>query len=396
MSHTQRDPLRYILVGAGGHGALWCRSILPRLAQLGKATCIAAVDANKDRFKFAQDYLGLRPDDCFTNLMEALAARRGNFLINSTPTIHHEKVVDMALTFDLHILSEAPAADTVESAVRTYRKMKAAKKRMAVVSALRYEQDKQTLAEFLKGPQFGRLNYIVSRFTANFSKSPAFGKSRHEMFNPLLVEAGSMHFDILRLLTRSDIKSVFAHSWNPHWGEYKGDSCAHVLLQMKSGAHCVYEGAVTNASTLSGWGNEYIRAECEKATLELDRRSIRAITGGAINEPVVEYLPMAEQDAWGAPWLAELFCDWLRGGPEPPNTLKDHMHVMAATFAAIESANIGKAIDVDDYLKTHLKRIPKGSVNVGVVEPPRPADSRQSSSALDLLLEDPLEDILGR
>ena len=56
------DSLRYILVGAGGYGAHWCRFTLPRLKESGKAVCVAAVDTNPDAFKNAQQYLGVAPE----------------------------------------------------------------------------------------------------------------------------------------------------------------------------------------------------------------------------------------------------------------------------------------------------------------------------------------------
>src|SRR5262249_1852679 len=87
MMSGMSDTLRYIQVGVGTQGALWCRSVLPRLAQLGKAVCVGAVDANSERLKFPQEYLGLRPDQCFSSLIEALDSQAAHFVINSTPTV---------------------------------------------------------------------------------------------------------------------------------------------------------------------------------------------------------------------------------------------------------------------------------------------------------------------
>lgn len=375
------DPLKYIVVGTGGHGAVWCRSVLPRLAKLHKAVCVGAVDTVADRLSFARDYLKVPAKSCFTRLAEALEDRPADFLVNLTPTSQHERVIEMALTCDLHVLSEGPVAHAMDAAVRTYRKAKAARRKVAVTTGPRYDQDKQSLCEYLNGTKFGRINYIVSRFTQNLPRLNAWGKSRHEMLNPLLVEAGTHHIDTLRALCRSDPKTVFAMSWNPLWGEYKGDSSATVVMQMANGVHCTYEGSVSNASTLSPFNHEYIRAECEKATLELDKRTIRMITGGQHDQPLVETLPMLQNEVWANALLAEQFVDWIAGGPEPKNTLHNHMHVMAAVFGAVESAHTGKAIDVDDYLQRNLKAIPKGSVTLTPVKP-------------DPIFEDPLEDIL--
>ena len=59
-----------------------------------------------------------------------------------------------------------------------------------------------------------------------------------------------------------------------------------------------------------------------------------------------------------------------------------------------------KAIEVQDFLQENLQKIPKGSVMRSLPDTPKaaaePSTRSTSSSALDLLLEDPLEDILGR
>ena len=123
---------------------------------------------------------------------------------------------------------------------------------------------------------------------------------------------------------------------------------------MTNGVKCLYEGAKANASTLNGWGNDYLRAECRDGTLELDRRWLRVLRGGAWERPLAEDLPLRQQPAWTNAWLAELFVDWLGGGPTPPNCLDDNIQCCALLFAAIASAHTRKPVDVQAFLKKHL------------------------------------------
>src|SRR5688500_5761942 len=111
----QNQPLRYILVGTGGHGLHWCRDVLPSLAELGKARCAAAVDTNRQMHRTAQEHLGLPLERCYTDLSRALGENSADFIIIVVPPSYHEAVVDAALTPDLHILSEKPIADTMEA-----------------------------------------------------------------------------------------------------------------------------------------------------------------------------------------------------------------------------------------------------------------------------------------
>lgn len=402
LSIIMSEPLRYILVGAGGHGTVWARSALTRLKHLDKAVCAAVVDPIPERCKLACEYLDLTEQQVYTTLPEALDVRRSQFVVIAAPTRHHEKLLDIALAYEQHVLCETPMADTLEAAVRCYRKMKQARRKVVVTSTQRFEQDKQTLAEMLRGTEAGRLNYLICRCTMSLCKSPSWGRARHEMNDPVLIEAGVAHLDMLQALAGAEIQSVQAMGWNPPWGEYRSDSAHLVMLQMANGVHALYEAAVTNATALNPPGQEYIRAECERATLELDRGNLRLISGGSSGEPQIDYLPLLEGDAWGAAIVAEKFCDWLRGGPEAPCRLKEHMHAMAAACAASQSAQIGKSVRVDDLLLKHLKAMPKGTVKVGdeppqaVAAPEEAVEAPAPPEAALPFIDDPLEDILGR
>jgi hypothetical protein len=52
--------------------------------------------------------------------------------------------------------------------------------------------------------------------------------------------------------------------------------------------------------------------------------------------------------------VGELFCDWLRGGNDPPGAISDHVYTAAMVFAAIESATKQMPIDVQMFLKNHV------------------------------------------
>jgi predicted dehydrogenase len=348
------DPLRYVIVGTGGFGAYWCRFFLPRLTALGKARPVAAVDLRPDALLNAQQHLGLPADRCYADLNRALDENPADFIIVVVPPAHHEAVVDAALAHDLHILSEKPIADTMEASARIYHKVTAAGKKMAVTMSHRFDQDKQSLEAAVKSGKYGRLNYVVHRFTHDCRRFGSWGEFRHRIPDPLLVEGTVHHFDILRALTGADGQMVYATTWNPPWGEYAGDSTALINLTMTNGVPCAYEGAKANATTMNGWGNDYLRAECEYGTLELDRRQLRVLRSGPDGAPVAEPLPLLEQPVWMNAWLAEMFCDWLCGGPTPPNHLGDNLQCIALLFAAIESAHTHAPVDVQAYLQKHL------------------------------------------
>lgn len=352
-----KKPLRYIIVGIGEFGVYWCRDFLPRLAEMRKALPVAAVDINPQAVAKATQFLELPQDKCYTDIEKAFDENPAEFVIVVVPPASHESVVDMALAHDMHVLSEKPLADTMEASCRILNKVKAADKKMAVTMSHRFDQDKQSLEHAIKSGDYGRLNYIICRLTYNLRKFGAWGKFRHEMQDPILIEAAVHHFDVLRSLSGSDAQTVFARTWNPPWGEFAGDSTGFVMIEMKNGVKCFYEGAKANASTMSGWTTEYLRAECEHGTLELDKRRLRVLNSDAGEEPVSKGLPLLEQDVWMNSWLTEMFCDWLNGGTAPQSTVDDNIQCAALLFAAVESAHKGIVIDVQDFLQRHLSKM---------------------------------------
>ena len=348
-------PLRYIQIGTGGFGHHWCQAVLPRLRELGLAEPVAAVDTNPEALGNARKLLGLSDAQLYTTAEEALAAHKADFITIVVPPASHEAMVDLAVQHGCHILSEKPIADTMAACCRIYRKVTRAGLKMAVTMSHRFDRDKQSLEAAIRSGKYGRLNYVVHRFTHNCRASASWGKFRHEIPDPLLVEGTVHHFDILRALSGSNAKTVYARTWNPPWGEYAGDSTALIVMEMENGVRCQYEGAKANASTLNGWGDDYLRAECEGGTLELDRRWLRVLRGGPWERPLAEDLPLLQQPAWTNPWLAELFCRWLAGGDAPPNSLQDNIQCAALLFAAIESAHTAQPVDVQAFLTREME-----------------------------------------
>ena len=353
------EPLRYIHIGVGGFGQHWCTAVLPRLKQLGLAEAVAAVDVNRDVLTKAKSQLGLGDEQLYTSAAQALAEWQADFVTIVVPPACHEEMVDLAVEYGCHVLSEKPIADTMAACCRIYRKVKDANLKMAVTMSHRFDQDKQTLEREIKSGRHGRLSSLIGRNTWNCRKFASWGKFRHEIADPLLVEGTVHHFDIIRALSGADAQTVYAATWNPPWGEYAGDSNGLITMTMTNGVRVLYEGNKTSATALNGWGQDYFRAECEGATLELDNRRLRVMSD-LDGERVITEKQLVHQAAWTNAWLAELFVNWLNGGEAPPNTLDDNIQCCALLFAAIESAHTGNAIPVQDLLQTNMGAVGRG------------------------------------
>ncbi len=346
------DPLRFVLVGAGGMGASWCRDVFTHLRERGKGELVAAVDVVPEHLRNPQEILGLPADRCYTDLARALDENEADAVTIVTPPEHHEAVVDAALAHDLHVLSEKPIADSMEASCRVVKKVRATDRKMCVTMSRRFMQDALSLEALIRSGDYGRLNYLVQRVTYDWRRFGVWGEYRHRMADPLLVEGTVHHFDVHRALTGSDPATIYARTWNPPWGEYDGDSTALILIDMQNGTRVLWEGAKANASTLNEWHSAYVRAECEHGTLRLEAPDLRVLRG---DPPVAEELPLLPGGPWGNALIAEQFCDWVAGRrADHPTEVGDNLQCAAMVFAAIESSRTGQPVDVQAFVERHL------------------------------------------
>ena len=268
---------RMIQVGCGGFGRRWCAAFLPPNVEDGLIEVVAAVDVNPEALENAREHLGLGADRLYTDARKALDENPADFCAIVVPPAFHESIVDLALEHDLHVLSEKPIADTLEASVRIADKVEAAGKKMGVTMSHRFRQDITTLRREVRSGRHGALDYLVCRFTCACRTRGSWGPFRYDIPDPLMVEGSVHHLDLLVDLCGAPCETLYAQTWNPPWSEFKGDCQALVTMAQSNGARAFYEGAKANAVGLNGWSREYIRAECEKATLILDHGALERL-----------------------------------------------------------------------------------------------------------------------
>jgi len=346
---------RMIQVGTGGFGSAWCRAFLPPNIADGLVEVVAAVDANPVALVHAREGLGLPESRCYTDGRRAFDETEADFCSIVVPPAFHEQYVDLAVEHGLHILSEKPIADTLEASVRIAAKIRKACLKMGVAMSHRFDQDKTTLREEIRSGRYGPLDYLVCRFGCDCRRFGSWGVFRHQIPDALMVEGAVHHLDILADMAGGLCRTIYAQTWNPSWGEFAGDSQGLVIMSFENGPRAFYEGAKTNAVGLNCWTKEYIRAECEGATLILDQRRLERLPYG--HEGQGEVVPLREQPKWANTWLIEKFAKWLDGGPSMETNVEDNLQSVALVFGAIESSRTGQPVDVQGLLQDTRDRV---------------------------------------
>lgn len=347
---------RMILVGLGAKGRDWCKNDLPPNIVDGLIEVVAAVDIDPATLGYAQTSLGLRRDQCFTDVQTAFAGVRADCCAIVVTPAQHEAVVDAALEHNLHILSEKPIADTLAASARIAEKVRSAGVKMGVTMSHRYDQDKSTLRQELRSGRYGALDYLICHLTTDLRKYGSWGEFRHEIPDPLMVEGAVHHLDLLADLAGAKCDIIYAQTWNPPWGEYAGDSQALVTMTFENGSRAFFEGACANAVGLRDWSQETIRAECELATLVLNARRLERFTCDPArqrtnrSEGDGDDVPLLQRPKWMNTWLIEQFVHWLDGGEPMETNVEANLQSVALIFAAIESSQTGQPVKVQRML----------------------------------------------
>lgn len=356
------NKLRFIQIGLGGFGKVWCQNIIPQITDYTQL--VAAVDVNVETHKNAVEFCGLPLEKCYTSLRKALEENKADFITIVIPPAFHEEAVDIAIEFGCDIVCEKPYGDSIESSCRIYKKVKRAGRKMIITMSHRFAQDKQTLEAMIKSDKYGELNYIYSRLAMmrHRLKFQQRGNGHNLGAAGMISEATIHQLDIIRAMSGSNAKTVYAQVWSPEWHKDSShsiaDSC-YIMIEMENGVHAVCEQSFVNATILNEWGRDYIRAECKNATLELDNHEIqvRSHLGFPFEELSKIKNIEKEKSEWTHLALLRLFANWVNDGTEPLCSIEDNLQCAALTYAAIESTVTGKAVDVQEYLRFWINKI---------------------------------------
>ncbi|MCL2741837.1 MAG: Gfo/Idh/MocA family oxidoreductase, partial [Oscillospiraceae bacterium] len=220
----------------------------------------------------------------------------------------------------------------------------------------RFDQDKTGLRDLLRSGRCGELGYLVCRFTCDNRNHGDWGEFRYGIDDALMVEGSVHHLDILADLAGAKCDTIYAQTWKPAWGDFKGDCQGLVTMAFENGVRAIYEGAKANAVGLNGWANEYIRAECEKATVTVQNRRMEWFPYDPgkpreqRSEGSGEDVPLPEGGKWRNTLLIERFCRWLDGGPPMETRVEENLQSVALIFAAIKSSRTGLPVRVQELL----------------------------------------------
>ncbi len=322
--------MRTIVVGLGGRGQHWlyvCQEMRDRV------TVVAGVDPVAERREQAKAKFGLKDEQLFPSLEEALKAVEADFVLDVTPPAARERIAELALGHNLPVLAEKAMGEDWAMARRIADMVRRSGLTYMVAQNYRFNPLPRTTRRLLDEGFLG----VVNTVTVGFYRPWGMGAHYVEIPFALLIEMAVHHFDTLRYVLNRNAVRVWAHTWNAPWGWHKGDVGHAVVFEMEGGVMVTHHALGCSKGKPSPWQGEW-RIEGENGSLLWVENKLvygRSLPPEQATEQTLPLDPMPFADTKAV--LAE-FLSALAEKREPECSAQDNLHTLAMVFGAVESA----------------------------------------------------------
>ncbi|AQX78761.1 oxidoreductase [Plantibacter flavus] len=338
-------PVRLVLVGAGGMGRAWLRTILAN----PDTELVGVVDLDTALAESAVTEAGLvvGPGGVVvgTSVSVVAEATGADAVVNVTVPAAHHPVNTEALFAGLPVLCEKPIAPTVAQALSLAATAEASGQLLMTSQSRRYYASIAALRE-----QVATLGRLGSA-TTEFFKAPHFGGFREEMPHVLLVDMAIHAFDAARYVLGSDPIAVYCEEYNPGWSWFSADAAATAIFEFAGGVRYTYSGSWCADGVETSWNGSWrVNGEYGTAVWDGDSAPQRQLApqGGAPSAvETAELEPDVPEEIAGS--LVE-FVDALRTGRVPSGEVHANVLSLAMVEAAVRSAESGERVVIADVL----------------------------------------------
>ena len=333
------SPLRILQIGLGNRGRMWAEIIAGRKDVVPSGV----VDVNPQA---VAAFTAAHPDvPGFTDLDTALAATASDAVLLVTPPDGHLAQARRIFAAGLPLLAEKPLTLDMAEAVEIVELARAAHLPLMVGLNFRYLPVSRKIrelvaAETLGRPGFGQFTYLRNRD----GRAPRLNKYPLTMRHPMMLEQSIHHLDLIRFCYGREVEQVMCRTWNPPWSMYAHDSNVSCLLTLEGGLEVNYLGTWTG-----GWNELEFqwRTDCDGGVIvqrQLFEDLAIARTGDPALTPVELEPCRAFYDDTAA--LLGAFLAHLTQGAPLECSGADHLRTLALCFAAIESSETGRALQL--------------------------------------------------
>ena len=337
--------IRILVVGIGPRGINWLKIIKRSLI----VELVGVCDLEK-KTKQKLKLLGLSNIPFYTNLRKSIIQSQPESVLLSTPPFNRMNDIKICAFYKLPILVEKPLSTNLKEAKKVVNFMINKKLLLMVGLNFRYLPVTQEFKKLLKNNIIGKPAYakfIYERWRDG--KLKYLNKYPLVMKHPMLWEQSIHHFDLIRYIYKSDVKTVYALTWNPSWSMYKHDTNVSAILELKNGMIINYLG--TWQGNFKKFNFEW-RTECEKGTI-IQKDQFSDLYYNKSNSSKLIKVSLKKITMWkdDAELLLKDFIESLYNKRKINILGKDHLRSLDIVEACINSAKNGKKIVLKNNFK---------------------------------------------
>lgn len=344
-------PVRMIIVGLGARARTW----LKVAGANPDIEIVALCDPDPAaRAKAAEQFPNLPIGADITDIIDTDA----DAVLLATPPGGREVQIEASCRAGLAILAEKPLSDNVVTAARFVEMAENAGVHLIVGLNFRYLVVTQEMKRLLTSgaigtPEFGRFIYERWRDgTQDWLNSYPL-----TMDHPMLWEQSIHHFDLMRFVYDAEPAYIQAHTFNPSWTMYKGDTNVSALIAFEGGMSVNYQGTWQAGHDPM---NFKWRTDGSEGIVE-QRAMFGDLAWAKRMEPELTPVPLPPHEAWitDAEALLRSFVATVRGTQAPECTGRDHLQSLFMLEACILASDRRATVTIDEVRAlTTSKEIP--------------------------------------
>ena len=335
---------RALLVGAGGMGRAWARSLLASddRVQLCGWVDVVPGKAREALMELGDVTLNALPD--FVNLEQALTVTKPDFVVDVSIPEAHEEVTLTALRHGVAVLGEKPMTVSLESARRMMAAAGECHRLYMVSQSRRYDAGLVGFRDAIVS--LGGTGVV----TADFFIGAHFGGFRDTMPDVLLKDMAIHTFDAARFLIGATPVSVYCDAFRLPWSWYSGSETALATFEFDNGTRFSYRGSWAAEGHQTEWEASW-RAVCPNGTVTWngsDQIIIDRVTDnvGFIRTSQQESVSISPLELTGIAGSLRDFLDAMEHGTEPWGMCTDNIWSLAMVLYAVESSRLGQKVDI--------------------------------------------------
>lgn len=329
-----------------GCGSIARNRWVPALKSLPSVEVVAVVDVQREGAQaLAREFQADIP--AYTDSLKAMKEVKADVAACCLPIALHGELIQEALNHGLHVFTEKPLVDSLESArnVTTLAKQKG--KRIFVCQNRRWFKRARQIENMLRDGTIGKLVRLDVRYHNRIQPHPVM----HTSPSAFVMDMGVHHFDLVRFFSDTGAKTVSARALIPENGPW-ADKVAGIdaSLEMENGAYVRYTGAWWRSGPATS-GNGTWFMEGEKGCIYWDGEGIPEVyieNNEAGTMPIrTRLIPAPDDQADGHQLCLNKMVEALESGQPFPTEAHAYWNTQAlAAMTMLSTENHGEVVSV--------------------------------------------------